>query len=224
MGPWTFNLTESMLASVPTLMLIKIMTFFWPLPPVEDPNVPELAKRVGEYAASIGSTLQPLYVPLLLTLLATLCARGSLHRKDLTSERVALARYAYLYIDGSRGLVPQSVLGLVIALALWISQRDAWTLPVGIALGLLAFYAWVHLSYIAFYLQPRLLFAINGYSTRAVHFWTAKRNRPANVAPWRRYKLVVFFGGGILIWLLVIALNLLTFAIAYGLAAISLRA
>jgi hypothetical protein len=232
MGPWTFNLTESVLASLPTVLLMKVITLLWPVGPLEYPGfflltglspMSELGKRMNEYAGSMSAGLEPFMVPLLLMLLTHLCARGSLHRKDFTPERAARARWAYLYIDGVRGLVPQFVFGLAMALMAWCGYRGTLTLPVGIALGLPLLYSTVHLIYISVYLQPRLLFAINGYSTQAVHFWTPRHKRPANVAPWGRYRFTFLVSGLFLSMVVIAIMDATILGIAYVLATISVQ-
>lgn len=232
MGPWTFNLTESVLVSLPTVLLMKVITLLWPIGPLEYPGMVQLAgvsrtselgKRMNDYVVSMDAGSQPFMVPLFLMLLASLCARGSLHRKDYTPERAARARWAYLYIDGARGLVPQFVFGLAAALMAWCQLRGTLTLPVAIAVGLPLLYSIIHLFYISVYLQPRLLFGINGYSTQPVHFWTPRHKRPANAAPWRRYTLTVFGGGFVLGMILTAMMFALIVGAAYILATISVR-
>jgi hypothetical protein len=224
MGPWTYNITESILASLPAALLAKAAAFFWPLPKrAEVEEIQTIWQRAAELEPTISAAVQPFIFPFVLTLIAGLCARGSLHPRDATPSRLLRAKYVYLYHDGTYGLLPQMVLGLALVLVGWITIHGAWTAPAAIVLGIATGCALVHAMYVSVYLQPRALFAVNGYSTKRVYFWTRRSKYPENVAPWSRYTRTVFGGGFALSLALGLALWLMTFSLALGLVAIGPR-
>lgn len=224
MGPWTFSITKFALAAVPTVLVIKMLSLFWPFVPQVSPTLSPLTRKAVELEPSVINALQPFMVPLVLMIMAAACARGSLHGSDSTKAKRRRAKYAYLYFDGSRGLLPQFTLGLVITLSTWLAQRDAWTVQLALFVGILSVYSWIHLIYIQCALEPKFLFKLNGYSEKAVHFWTPRKSQPTNAAPWTKYSLAVLFGAPILVWLAMGAFLASSLAIAFGLAAIGLRA
>jgi hypothetical protein len=180
MGPWTFNLTESILIGLPIIFLTKVFTFLWPYTPPAPVRASPLAVAIGEIFPGVLSFLQAILVPLTLTAVSGLCARASLRSRDSTPASRRRARYAYLYFDGAYGSVAQVSVGLVISLATWFYIRSAWTPPMIIAVVLLAFYGWGHGLYVVGYLIPRKLFLVNGYG-------------PGNPGPLNKYQFAIVF-------------------------------
>lgn len=114
MGPWEFNLTESVFAALPALAALKVLDFLYPPHRVNYPNI------ATELSAEIMGWLAPILVPLSLLFIAKGAAFSSLLREDRSIENKRRATFAYLYYDGAHGLLAQAifVLGLTIVYAL----------------------------------------------------------------------------------------------------------
>jgi len=222
LGPWSFNLAESAFAAAPIVVIMKFLTLIWPAPEVDLSSLTEAQRLTATYQLAIAGWLQPFLAPLILLLMAPMLGRATLHGRDSSPERRQRAKWAYLYFDGAFGIVPQFCFVLTVTLSIWLTQRQFWTSELGWAMGALGLYSWGHLLYVSASRVPKMLFALHGYSTKAVHFWTRRSTRPSNPAPWSKYSTAFVLGGGIVSWGTILAFSLAIYVIARFFAALRL--
>ena len=207
MGPWTFNLYEVVVAAVPTIVLLRILDFF-----TRGTRSVVSLNPFESAMGRAGTMLGPLVVPVALTLSVYLIARGSLKRDDISSDRLARARYAYLYLDGAYGLLAQAAVAFGIALHTYsivgyqvLGATTTWVTAIFVIGGSL------HEFHLTWYAIPSRLFSVNGYDPKL-----SIRDQPDG-APWTRYANRLVRAGFILAIGFAIAYYMILIGLAQGL-------
>ena len=173
MGPWTLNVYESFLAGAPAAISVLIVGS------LSSEGVSQHGSSLRDYAYSFLSSFT---VPLSLMLVASACAWASLREDHLTDETRERAKHAYLYFDGSHGLLPQMLAAFaVVGITLTTDIKDVSLL----ALPALYFIAAIWNLQIMTVRIPRLLFNVNGYVGN-----TSERTK----GPWIKYIVTVLLG------------------------------
>ena len=83
--------------------------------------------------------------------------------------------------------------------------------------GMLAAVSAVWVGYISAKKIPKLLFALNGYSTRVKHFWNRSR---ADDPPWLQHRITMYLGGGAVAFIWAKVIEILSMSIAHILIAV----
>jgi hypothetical protein len=187
LNPWKFNLIQSGFATLPAIMVGRVLSTFAPSPGEQQPIdpslefVPKVWTAAQPMISSIYAFLWPLVLPFVLFMVARMMAWGSLKKVDSNPLVRKSATGAYLYLDGAFGFYPQmvSTLGLVIATAhLSTTIADIGFVLFGVGAvwqGLLS--RWI---------LVRKLFDFNGYSKQFKWFWMI-RDKGRNFGPWNKY-------------------------------------
>ncbi len=228
MGPWTFDLYESVLAATPAILVLKVLDFLKPPPPgfgaptAESFFAQAVPRTLREDTASIvpdvTSFLAPFWVPLSLTLFALLAVRAVLPKGNRGAEKALRVRDAYLYHDGAHGLLPQAVLNLSLAAVFALGARGIQSQPVALVAlaGVLYFLAYE--SWRIYKKVPRFLFAVAGFPEGRLRWWRLFRKRTEAEKRWARFRRWMNLGGWALLLLNFFVLTSLTWLIATGLA------
>lgn len=201
MGPWTFNIYETMLAAIPAQMVVTVLNFFFPY----EPSSPQIPKSLSLYqqafirdyyklAPSVHSYFKPLIVPTILLAVSSIAGWACLKKEDSTRQSRKLCRNAYLYYDGAYGLMPQTIISLVITM---------WDMSVKsnvdvVYFSPILFGALAYQLYVTYHKIPTLLFHLNGYSTSL--FLSSHKKF---LAPWDKYSYSAMFLAIPLSWLIV---------------------
>lgn len=196
--PWTFNIQEGVFASLPSIFIVKILDFLFKHLKNDPQDLSSLDIRTKIFTETLQSTNQffsSFSAPLIITLLVFIVGWSSLKRSDSNSESRARARRAYLYLDGSYGLIFQLILSLEISLITWGFNHEKFInrLPGNIYIIFVVFYVISILGQIiqTYHIIPQKLFKINGYSSRVRHFWQKKKN---NDPPWSKFSTMTLLG------------------------------
>jgi hypothetical protein len=194
-GPWAFNGLATLATIVVTKYATSTLMFFLAARKDEvDLKFQAIVDGVpvDEFLCAhewASSALVPLYT----TGLVSMVARASLRDEDSTPENRASARRAFLYFEGSYGVLSQIGLTLFwFAMILW---QDVILIAIICIIGCI-----FRQVYVNAYKIPKLLFKIHGYSLRKRRFWQKRLN---DDPPWARVTLVEFLAGP----LLFVALN-----------------
>ncbi|MEM7248813.1 MAG: hypothetical protein AAF533_26010 [Acidobacteriota bacterium] len=224
LGPWSFGFAESWLAAFPGIVLGKLAGWFTTIGDERREEVAAnyrkwvgLAEEKAQSAANayveLSEVLEPLSIPLSLTVSALLLCRAALRSSDLTPERRKRSLRAYLYFNGAYGLLPQMIIvTLASGLAILHAASDWEMKALSLVLGLVAMVAWLWLIYIEVRTVPRLLFASNGYSATVPGLFGKKA---ADIGPWNRYTVVFFVIAPIVLSLVFSAVQLLVGGIGW---------
>ncbi|MEG4146591.1 hypothetical protein [Microcoleus sp. Pol12B5] len=163
LAPLYFNIQESVFVALPSVVIIKIIDWRYPKPPDASDDWELFQGTFGALCAFVA--------PFVLTLLASILAKASLKKNDLSPSKIDRARKAYLYFDGAYGLYLQGLLSLVTSLlgwAIWMSGQENSQEPISSEIGLILLLFFLVLlalqSKITLWNIPRQLFKINGYS------------------------------------------------------------
>jgi hypothetical protein len=220
MGPWTFNVYETVVAAIPAQMLAKIVNFFFPYDP-PPPQIPEslslyqkaLFRDINKLAPSVDNFFRPFLVPTLLLAISSIIGWACLRKEDSTRQSRKRSRNAYLYFDGTYGLMPQTIISLAITMLVLSTQRNVDTTVVYlIPIGLLII-VFIYQLYLIYRKIPELLFEVNDYSTASVTTLKSKGS-----APWTKYVLSVILLAGPISWIILIGFFLLQVLVLYSLA------
>jgi hypothetical protein len=193
---WQFNLYQSTLSALPSLILFRALYFVGLI----SEDTQDLKRFLGpeaiKYYGQISSYLDPFLVPVVLGIACSGAARGSLNPSDRSKERLARARRAYLYLNGAYGLWAQTIMvfgGTALSSREFIEKIIGVPVFFLLALFILIAVAWQNT--ITSWKIPRTLFRINGYDTNYPRAWFWIRG-DSNSRQWRRYKLwTIFFVG-----------------------------
>lgn len=214
LGPWKFNLTEVAIAGGISLAVIQFfssLALHVSIPKLETVNTP--------YEAILNTTwswFEPFFIPLFITAFVYMTAWSSLKKGDISHEKKAMARKAYLYFDGAYGLLPQTLLPIFSALGTSafiqeISKESPLnSAALTIQLFVIIFMIWQLV--ISGHIIPNRLFIVNGYSNRTRRFWQKKL--PTD-PPWGKYILSNTFLAPIIAVCVIIALFSLASLLAY---------
>ena len=115
-GPWVFNLYESVLASLPISVLNWLLELIFPLS-LDSSSLESAQQKILSFFA-------PFLTPLSLMILANTASWASLRKRDYTPYKGKKAKYAYLYLDGAYGLIPQILASLFSILYLELFLRE----------------------------------------------------------------------------------------------------
>lgn len=193
MGPWSFNIFESAIVSIPIIILIELQDFF---------SIEEIPIKPGTYNEYVlfftEKTAQILYalaVPFLFTFFVHSLAWASLKRNDQSSENRLRARKAYLYFDGAYGLIAQALLVLWVLVGKKTNVLEIQEPVIDNLWIAFLFVTWALILY-NYYILGEIadkLFSTNGYpGEKAYWFWQKK---PEDYPPEARYWLVYYFCG-----------------------------
>ena len=200
LGPWLLNFYESILASLPAFIFLRITSIF------QSPVIEDEAVRI---ASEINNSLTPFLFPITFLLSSWAASRFSFYPKDSTETKRKKAKYAYLYFDGAYGLWAQmSVVTIEVILQTFYGTNSVGVLlnavetfasqgygidassPVGVV-GFVASLIGVAAIFwnlrIAFYDIASELFKVNGYSGETPAFFASSKAKP-NSGPWLRYQ------------------------------------
>ena len=104
MGPWSLNIFESSLSTIPSLLLFRFLNFlFTPVEPVTE-NLSLVEKEGLRLGDELVDVIIPFLLPFSLMFIAWIAGWASLHHRDSNKAARKRAMYAYLYLDGSFGL------------------------------------------------------------------------------------------------------------------------
>ena len=187
MGPWQFNLTESVIATIPALAVLKILEFLFPAPSQEAAS--ELEQMIG----SIVSWLEPFFIPLSLFIIAWSAGWASLLKEERTKEKVRMATFAYLYYNGAHGLIAQALLVFGLTLSAFIDKGHLPEIVAGslnLVLLPIMLIGLFRTIFVTGKRIPNKLWELHGYSSKKNHFWR-KRDNAVKYAPHSKYALVV---------------------------------
>jgi hypothetical protein len=195
LGPWVFNIYETILASMPVSLLAWVLNLIMPASSSKDEF-----QRVLE---ALFEVVSPIIFPLSLLVLAHTAGWAALRKEDYSREKSKISRKAYLYLDGAYGLIPQltSVFSYAVFTEAAVRGQDSNELLV-IPIFLILFCSlWVF--HTVWCTVGGKLFAANGYNKQ-------------HHGPCLKYVLVMAFWAGILTSMIV----LLALVICAGVAAI----
>ena len=217
LGPWSTNFYESTIAAIPSVILLWIIDIFRRPVPMDD------AIRI---ALKLNQVVIPFVFPLAMMFLAGVASWASLYPKDRTIEKRENAKYAYLYLDGTHGLLAQTFFTTALALFSGIYRKEPMTymasffegistlfanlygvqlppdeiVPLGeFLLALLCLVAMFWNIRFNWYMIPSKLFKIHGYSGIVPK---AHKKEPPNSGPWSQYRLAVLFFGAVILQVL----------------------
>lgn len=207
MGPWTFNIYQTMLAAIPAQIVATVLNFFFPYePPLRQitkslsPYQKEFIRDFDKLAPSVHNYFRPLIVPTILLAVSSIAGWACLKKEDSTKQSRKRCRNAYLYYDGAYGLMPQTIISLAITMLAMSNERNVdagvvYFLLIGLVIGLGAS---IYQLYVTDYKIPSLLFHQNGYSTSVFLPSHSKFS-----APWGKYGYSTLFLIGPISWLIV---------------------
>ena len=223
MGPYTLNIYESFLAALPSGLLFGFLNFLFP-PVKETIEASIVAAEGARIGGTITSVVQPLLIPFVFMYLAWVASWSSLHKRDSNKVTRKRAKFAFLYFDGSYGLIPEGL--FVFAISLWIFQVEH-NVHGPVATGMIITAIIVFLitvvwnRHIVFNKIPSRLFEINGYSPKrpGSFQWFRRKPRDPNPGPWNKYDFALYIPGGcalLIFWFVIgILCGLLGLAIAH---------
>jgi len=171
LGSWGCNLYETMLAIIPSIIVVWTLALFVPQGTIDitfPSGIPEHTKMIATEQLRIMKELKvivsAMIVPLTLILLAWVASWASLKSTDSTAIKRCKAKHAFLYYDCTHGLAPQALMSLSVSMIVFFKQRSIsepayWVVIVFVML--LAF-GWNY--YIFWRKIPKMLFVTNGYS------------------------------------------------------------
>jgi hypothetical protein len=216
MRPLLYNVSETLLSGSITVALTSVLAWFFRLSLPEEPQSSTMADRITQ---SVAAYVSGFAVPLCALAVATLSARASLWPADRTRASLRKARDAYLYLDGTFGLIPAIISGLAITIGTLLIARSISnetglaTTVIGIGLiylvplGTTGSLYWIRI--------PRLLFTVNAYQDDAEAMDRdplAPHRKPVD-APWGRYCFALFWS---------VPIALLVLSLAFGLVALGI--
>lgn len=159
-GPWTFNITESVLAGIPVMLCALVFDWLGLFQVVSFPDEVTQASLTDYYSARVLDVVNAYVPPFVLTTSVYALAWASLRAADRTPERLARARRAYLYFDGAFGLIPQ----MVASACLFLGIRFALTeFNSGFAALQLTYFVMVAVLVYTSMIVGRSLYKTNGY-------------------------------------------------------------
>jgi hypothetical protein len=218
MGPWTFNIYETVLVAIPSQILAKVVNFFSPyedtlLPIPESSSLYEKAtiQEINKLAPSVESFFTPLIAPTILLAISSIIGWACLRKEDSTKQSRRRCRNAYLYYDGTYGLLPQTMLSFALTILIISGQRNVennFFYLISILFLLVAIIYQLNLIYSKI---PQLLFQLNDYETSVPMLNSSEPilNSSKPQAPWTKYGLSVFFLTGPIAWIIYIVFVLL---------------
>lgn len=217
LGPWSVNLYESTIAAIPSVALLWIIDIFRRPEPMDD------AMRI---ALKLNQVAVPFVFPIAMMFLAGVASWASLYPKDRNSENRENAKYAFLYLDGTYGLLAQMLFTTTLALFSGIYRKDPTAYLASFFDGISTFFATLYgvenslenivppgefflafLCLIAmfwnirfnWYMIPSKLFKLHGYTGIVPK---GHKKEPPNAGPWSQYRLAVLFFGGIILFVM----------------------
>jgi hypothetical protein len=112
MGPWTFNIYQTMLSAIPAQVVATVLNFFFPY----EPPSPQISNSLSLYqkaflrdyyklSPSVHNFFRPLIVPTILLAVSSIAGWACLRKEDSTKQSRKRCRNAYLYYDGAYGLM-----------------------------------------------------------------------------------------------------------------------
>jgi len=110
MGPWAFNATQSLLCSLPGMVVTALAWMIWG---GSNESVP--VQPIDPLQLSIASTLSPMIPPFALLITVYLTGLAFLPSGFNTLHNWKGAQRKCLYLDGTYGLLPQFVLASCVA-------------------------------------------------------------------------------------------------------------
>jgi len=109
MGPWAFNATQSLIDSIPGLIISGCIWIIF------SKTAHSLPKGADPLQQQIADWLKPLMAPFTLLAIVWVISIACIPRGFYTKENLHAAQRKYLYLDGAYGFYPQ--LGLATFLA-----------------------------------------------------------------------------------------------------------
>jgi len=220
LGPWTFNLHQTAVSSLPTVILFAIYDWLFTPPRPKTTSADPFWQTFQDILPRVEAKIEPFFLPLSLTIAAYAAAMGSLKRRDLSKPTFSRNTRCYLYLDGSYGLYPQAVLAFVVT-ALYLPHDFNWVNPSTplTVLWLVVFmggiYATIYELVIKGSFIPGRLFSLQNYDLKTRHFW----QRPApDSAPWKKYWIFTFGLAFLIAYLVDLAFEGTELGISYLLA------
>ena len=182
LNPWKFDLTSSVVATAPMAAVLGILSWIWPVPAgaPDSPRAP-----MEDEALKLFESVLPYTLPFILMVTAPVLAWGSLKRKDMTRDSLRRAEWDYLWLDGSLGFLPQSLIAVSGGLLSFLHLRghqDAATISLWVPL--LIGLAWQY--QVLTVTIPKRLFRLNGYSDKVPKYWGFS-NAKSDLGPWGKY-------------------------------------
>ena len=164
----------------------------------------------------IAAWIDPLSIPIMLTTVVFFFVWGSLKKSDSTPDKRNTARRAYLYFDGAYGLYSQLLMAFGIGLfstaaGQSLVENEELLMPF-LALIFLLAGSTIWQIYISTKKIPKLVFAVNGYSGKAKHFW--QKSNPDD-PPWSKLTLAHIIMGYPLLLVISFVFLAVTFLLAY---------
>ncbi|HEY0795244.1 MAG TPA: hypothetical protein VGD64_05640, partial [Acidisarcina sp.] len=201
MGPLRFNVYESTLAGVPSLLITACVGVLFPLEPKAVPFVDaqsDFARafliEVSKVTPSVFRTISPFVPPVILLWSSFVMGWASLESFDSNSTTRRRSRNGFLYIDGAYGLLAQTLLATAIGLALIDSEHgwgpvlfdDWWRELLIVLIGVLFLTGFVLQNYLVLVKYPRLQFQLNGYekfgAPESRYYWAVWVFNPISVS------------------------------------------
>jgi len=195
MGPLSFNVYESTLAGLPSLLITTFVGILFPLvPKVVEPDgaLSEFQRaflvEVSNIAPAVVKTLSPFIPPLFLLWSSFVMGWGSVESFDSNRASRRRSRDGFLYLDGAYGLLAQTLLATAIGLTFVAIQHD-WGNKVLAALiaavGVLFGVGGSLQTYLVLIKLKRLQFLLNGYEKfggpDSRYFWAAWAINPVSL-------------------------------------------
>lgn len=224
MGPWKLNLYESVLVSLP------ISAFIWSLdliaPSVDKPtnifgHLSKYELEVMRLSEKIFGLIDPFFIPMTLLIFTFVAGWSSLHSVDSSRHKMRRARHAYLYLDGSYGLIPQFLMVLIFTVPGELQARSLGNIDTVLTIATyLRYPISIWLIIVTWFVVPSKLFAINGYSSKIPFFF---RNRNLkNHGPHGKYQFLLAIFSPVIIIILRVIVILMSGFIASFLAKITI--
>lgn len=223
MGPWKFNFTESAIASGFAAGVLWLVTYLFPGNVVQ----PVVAVRDGLWGRTfdecfllmpeIQSWIIVLIVPLATMFLAKIVGWGSLRSKDVNRERVRASTFAFLYLEGAHGLIPDVLWAVGVSVIFGLSegaiQANFYVITLGVSCSLIGMILGHRMMNLVI---PSRLFLVNGYRSFEKSMFAVPKDD--SQASWVRYELSTLFGSALALLVSIVCLLALSFALALPLS------
>jgi len=216
LGPWRFNATQSAISGGIASLTINAINLIDDTKRIEVNSPPDLDPALASLWKITSGWVEPFLVPIYLMTLVYIIGWGSLRNKDSKPESRRRARNAYLYFDGAFGFYSQLYVSFALALFFTPQWQESisnvlTTNPFEMPFVTVFIISAVWQIDISSRRLPSLLFSINGYSLRRKQFWQAPKS---NDPPRFRLNAALFVAGLPLLYIVYVALNLISLAFA----------
>ncbi|MCP4580577.1 MAG: hypothetical protein GY839_03095 [candidate division Zixibacteria bacterium] len=226
LGPWAFNLYESILATFPASIIIVVAKYFGEsgltnIFDFESPSFNFLEDQTATIAQdifnSVWTYITPICLPLSILILGLIAGWAALMKSDRTFESQRKLTKVYLYIDGAYGLYHQAMVVLMLSVSPYLQEpKPTIWFVLAFMLAISAVPSLIYVLYLISVVIPKRLFKIIGYALVVepvcMSFSSARK------APWYKYSLSVSVLAWVIIFLVVSALYVVSFIIAVSTA------